>query len=80
MVYSFCLKYLFSNTSGATAAEGNPDEEKIGAFGVGERQSSSIDALVNKQPARILQLVFSDRESICVVWRYDLVSVHVSTI
>ena len=30
------LKYPLSYAPGATTAEGNPDEEKIGAFGVGE--------------------------------------------
>lgn len=32
------LKCPFSNPSRAALAEGNPDEEKIGAFGVGERK------------------------------------------
>ena len=33
----FYSEYSFSDASGGTIAEGNPDEEKIGAFGVGER-------------------------------------------
>jgi hypothetical protein len=52
-------------------AEGNPDEEKIGAFGVGESRASVeiIDTLI-QYTNRLLQFVLGNRESVGFFGRY----------
>ena len=54
------------------AAEGNPDEEKIGAFGVGEQYQLDQSPLFRgpHDRVRFLQLVLSHGGTLCHLWRF----------
>ena len=51
-------------------AEGNPDEEKIGAFGVGQLPCVSATSAGGETMHRILQLVFRYRRTMGLLGRY----------
>jgi hypothetical protein len=59
----------------SSLAEGNPDEEKIGAFGVGRFKAlvEIIDILI-QYTNRFLQLVLGNREAVGFFRRYAQIS------